>query len=95
MRAPTTPIDLKEDLTMCFFDPGKVCSIDGSTARVMTNDGLHDVSLRLMEAAGAPVAVAVGDWVLVSLGLIVSVVDEAEATTLFNEMTALRSSIDW
>lgn len=75
---------------MCFSAPGKVCSIDGSTARVMTNDGLHDVSLRLMEAAGEEVDV--GEWVLVSLGLIVSLVDQAEARTLFDEMAALRSS---
>lgn len=92
MKTLTTPIDPKGDRTMCFSDPGKVCSIDGSTARVMTDDGLHDVSLRLMAAAGEPVAA--GDWVLVSLGLVVSVVDEEEAKILFNEMTALRSGVD-
>ncbi len=92
MKTLAAPDDLKGDRTMCFSEPGKVCSIDGSTAGVMTYDGLHDVSLRLMEAAGEPVAA--GDWVLVSLGLVVSVVDDEEAKILFNEMTALRSSND-
>lgn len=76
---------------MCFSDPGKVYSIEGSTARVMTHDGLHDISLRLMEAADEHVEV--GDWVLVSLGLAVSVVAEADGMTLFDEMTALRGDI--
>ena len=77
---------------MCFSDPAKVMSIAGSTARVMTSDGLHDVSLRLMEAADE--SVGVGDWVLVSLGLVVSVVDESDAEVLFNQMTVLRGRLD-
>lgn len=84
--------DPKGDRIMCFSDPGKVCSIDATTARVMTDDGLQDVSLRLMEAAGA--RVEVGDWVLVSLGLVVSVLDAADAEILFDEMSALRGGAD-
>lgn len=78
------------DRTMCFADPAKVFSIDGSTARVMTDDGLQDVSLRLVEAAGD--VVRPGDWVLVALGLIVSVVDDDDAQILFNRRTAIRGS---
>ena len=51
MSTVSATLDLKGDRTMCFSDPAKVMSIAGSTARVMTSDGLHDVSLRLMEAA--------------------------------------------
>ena len=76
---------------MCFSDPGRICSIDGSVARVLTTDGLHDVSLRLVEAAGE--RVDIGDWVLVSLGLVVSVVEESEAQILFDEMMALRRGV--
>ena len=83
--------ETKGDRTMCFSDPGRVCSIDGSDARVETSDGLRDVSLRLIEASGEHVEV--GDWVLVSLGLVVSVVTEAEAQVLFDEMTALRRGV--
>lgn len=92
MKTLTTAIDVKDDRSMCFSNPAKVCSIDGSTARVITIDGLQDVSMRLMQAADEPVAV--GDWVLVSLGLVVSTIAETDATTLSNEMAALRSSID-
>lgn len=92
MGALTTQIDSKGDRTMCFSDPGKVASIADSTARVITRDCVRDASLRLMEAADEPVAV--GDWVLVSLGLVVSVIDETDATILFNELTALRGDVD-
>lgn len=73
---------------MCFCDPGRVFSIDGSMARVATNDGLCDVSLRLIEAAGD--RVQIGDWVMLSLGLVVSVVDEADGQAAFDEIAALR-----
>lgn len=86
----TAPIDVKGDRTMCFSDPAKVSSIVGSTVRVIGSDGLQDVSMRLMEAAGEPVEV--GDWVLVSLGLVVSVLDESQAKILFNEMSTLRGN---
>jgi hydrogenase assembly chaperone HypC/HupF len=77
---------------MCFSDPARVCSIDGATAHVLTTDGMSAVSLRVIEAAGE--RVEVGDWVLVSLGLVVAVVDPAEAKALFNEMTTLRQGLE-
>jgi hydrogenase expression/formation protein HypC len=89
MQVSVVCLDAKGDRTMCFSDPGRVCAIEGSQARVRTGDGEHEVSLRLMEASGEHVVV--GDWVLVSLGLVVSVVDDAAAAeTLFDEMTELR-----
>ena len=77
---------------MCFSDPAQVCSTDGATAHVRTTEGIRKVSLRVIEAAGE--RVEVGDWVLVSLGLVVAVVDEVEATTLFDEMAVLRGGLE-
>jgi hydrogenase assembly chaperone HypC/HupF len=77
---------------MCFSDPARVYSIDGATAHVLTTEGMSEVSLRVIEAAGE--RVEVGDWVLVSLGLVVAVVDQAEARVLFNDMTTLRQGLE-
>jgi hydrogenase assembly chaperone HypC/HupF len=74
---------------MCFTEPGRVGSIDGSTARVTTSEGLRDASLRLIEAEGR--SVDVGDWVLVSLGLVVDVVDADVGRTLYDEVKSMRS----
>jgi len=73
---------------MCFTEPGRVRSIDGSMVRVETVDGVMDASLRLVEVGGG--AVAVGDWVLMSLGLVVDVVDEHEGRALLEQMRSLR-----
>jgi hydrogenase assembly chaperone HypC/HupF len=77
---------------MCFSDPARVCSTDGTTARVLTTDGIREVSLRVIESAGE--RVEIGDWVMVSLGLVVSVVGAAEAKALFNEMALLRRGVE-
>lgn len=61
---------------MDFIDPGRVWSIDGSMARITTDQGMTDASLFTMEADRRPVHV--GDWVLVVLGLVVDIVDEAD-----------------
>ncbi len=92
MKASTPFLEAKDDRTMCFFDPARVCSTDGTTARVLTTDGIREVSLRVIEAAGE--RVEVDDWVLVSLGLVVSVVDEAEAKVMFHEMAMLRRDFE-
>ncbi len=92
MKVSTPILEAKDDRTMCFSDPARVCFIDGSMAHVRTTDGMHEVSLRVIKAAGE--RVEVGDWVMVSLGLVVSVVPEAEAKVLFNEMTMLRRGIE-
>ena len=73
---------------MCFTEPGRVTTIDGSMVRVETADGVLDASLRLVEAGGR--AVGVGDWVLMSLGLVVDVVDEDEGSALLEQMRSLR-----
>lgn len=73
---------------MCFAEPGCVRSIDGSMVRVETVHGVVDASIRMMEAGGA--TVAVGDWVLMSLGLVVDVVDEADGRALMEQMRELQ-----
>ncbi|MGK0274194.1 MAG: hydrogenase assembly chaperone HypC/HupF [Ilumatobacter sp.] len=92
MKVSTSLLEAKGDRTMCFSDPARVCSIDGANAHVLTTDGMSEVSLRVIAAAGE--RVEVGDWVLVSLGLVVAVVDQAEAEVLFNEMTTLRQGLE-
>ena len=83
-----TPMCAQEgDLTMCFTEPGRVAAIDGSMVRVETADGVLDASLRVVEASGR--AVGVGDWVLMSLGLVVEVVDELEGRRLLEQMREL------
>lgn len=77
---------------MCFSDPARVCSTDGSTAHVCTPEGIREVSLRVIEATGE--RVEAGDWVLVSLGLVVAVVDEAEGLSMFDEMVRLRGAVE-
>ena len=84
----TAVLDVEVDCIMCFTDPGQVTAIDGSIARVRTVDGVTEVSLRLVEAGGGQVCV--GDWVLVSLGLVVDVVDVVAGQMIFDEMFALR-----
>jgi hydrogenase assembly chaperone HypC/HupF len=77
---------------MCFSEPGRVRSIDGSMVRVETADGVFDASLRVIAAGGR--AVAIGDWVLMSLGLVVEVVDECEGRALLDQMRALRQEVE-
>ncbi len=84
----TAVLDVEVDCIMCFTDPGQVTAIDGSIARVRTVDGVTEVSLRLVEAGGGQVCV--GDWVLVSLRLVVDVVDAAAGQMIFDEMFAVR-----
>jgi len=76
---------------MCFSEPGQVRSIDGSMVGIETADGVFDASLRVVEASGR--TVAVGDWVLVTLGLVVDVVDEDEGRALLEQMRRLRVAV--
>ena len=73
---------------MCFTEPGRVASIDGSMVRVETADGMLDASLRVVEASGR--TIGVGYWVLMALGLVVEVVDELEGRRLVEQMRELR-----
>ncbi len=77
---------------MCFTEPGRVRSIDGSMVRVDTVDGVCDASIRMVEAAGT--TVTVGDWVLMSLGLVVDVVDEAEGRALLEQLRELHLAVE-
>ncbi len=77
---------------MCFTEPGCVQSIDGSMVRVDTVHGVCDASTRMVEAAGT--TVTPGDWVLMSLGLVVDVVDEAEGRALLEQMRELHMGVE-
>lgn len=68
---------------MCFAVPGRVGSIDDGVARVLTEQGTMNASLSLLRARDE--AVEVGDWVIVSLGLVIDRVDEARGRALFDE----------
>ena len=74
---------------MCFSEPGRITAIDGPMVRVETVDGDVDASLRIMQAAGR--CVEVGDWVLMSLGLVIEVVDEVEGRRLLEQLRDLRA----
>jgi hydrogenase assembly chaperone HypC/HupF len=88
-----TPVSAQEgEWAMCFSEPGRVRSIDGSMVRVETADGVFDASLRVIAAGGR--AIAIGDWVLMSLGLVVEVVDECEGRALLDQMRALRQEVE-
>jgi hydrogenase maturation factor len=60
--------------------------------RVDTVYGVCDASIRMVEAAGT--IVAIGDWVLMSLGLVVDVVDEAEGRALLEQMRELQLGVE-
>ena len=77
---------------MCFTEPGRVISLDGSMVRVDTAEGVVDACLRVVEAGGR--TVEVGDWVLMSLGLVVDVVDECEGRALVEQMRSLRLEVE-
>lgn len=72
---------------MCFTEPGRVTAMNGSMVRVETADGEVDASLRMVEAGGR--RVGVGDWVLMSLGLVVEVVDGGAGRQLVEQMRRL------
>ena len=78
--------------TMCFSETGQVRWVDGSMVRIETADGVLDASLRVVQAGGR--TVAVGDWVLTTLGLVVDVVDECEGRAMLEQMRHLRLAVE-
>ncbi len=73
---------------MCFGEPARVITIDGTDATVDTLDGPLEVSLVVLTAQHH--TVQPGDWVVVSLGLAIDTLDRAEAADLWNQLTELR-----
>ena len=75
------------------FHRARSCAVDrGIHGRVDTVDGVCDASIRMVEAAGT--TVTVGDWVLMSLGLVVDVVDEAEGRALLEQLRELHLAVE-
>lgn len=68
---------------MTFAVVGRVASIDGETARVVTIGGPIDASLVLLTAQRQPIEV--GDWVIVALGLVLEMISHADATRLVED----------
>jgi len=73
---------------MCLGEPARVRSIDGTNAAVETLDGVIEVSLVVLAAQHR--AVHPGDWVVVSIGLAIDVLDAAEALELTGRLAELR-----
>jgi hydrogenase maturation factor len=73
-------------------EPGRVASVDGTTVRVMTDAGLQDAELTLLLAQGE--SLHVGDWVVVSPGLVLRRVSEREGRLLFDERSTARNRAD-
>ncbi len=71
---------------MCLAEPGRVLSIDGSTARVATIGGPIEVSLALLGPRFDDVRS--GDWVVVSAGLVLLVIPDANLPALLDERRA-------
>lgn len=73
---------------MCVAVPYKVLAVDDGRAEVEAAGVRQEVSLAMLPD------VAVGDWVLVYLGAVAAVIDEAEAMEvlrLFEELAQLEA----
>ncbi len=68
---------------MCLAIPGKILSIDGTTAKVDYGDGtVRNADISLVDAS-------VGEYVIVHAGFAIQILDEKEAKetlTLFREI---------
>lgn len=68
---------------MCLAIPGKILSIDGTTAKVDYGDGtVRNADISLVDAS-------VGEYVIVHAGFAIQILDEKEAKetlTLFKEL---------
>ena len=72
---------------MCFAEPGRIVSTDGSMARVATGAGEIDVSLVVLVAQGEHVVV--DDWVVAALGLAIERITEQDGRRLADEQRLL------
>lgn len=79
---------------MCLAVPGKILTIDGSEPILRTGKVQFGGIVKEVHLAYLPEA-KVGDYVIVHVGFAISIVDEKEATRVFEylkEMDALRES---
>lgn len=79
---------------MCLAVPGKVLSIEGAESILRTGKVQFGGIVKEVHLAYLPEA-KVGDYVIVHVGFAISIVDEKEATRVFEylkEMDALRES---
>lgn len=79
---------------MCLAVPGKVLSIEGAEPILRTGKVQFGGIVKEIHLAYLPEA-KVGDYVIVHVGFAISIVDEKEATRVFEylkEMDALRES---
>lgn len=79
---------------MCLAVPGKVLSIEGAEPILRTGKVQFGGIVKEVHLAYLPEA-KVGDYVIVHVGFAISIVDEKEATRVFEylkEMDALRES---
>ena len=75
---------------MCMSDPGRVLEMDagGEGAIVELRGRPRSISIALLTLEGT--ALDVGDWVLVSAGMAVERLEEAEASELMEFIEAAR-----
>jgi hydrogenase maturation factor len=76
---------------MCLGETARIVHVDGVHADVEAVDGITRVSLAVAHAQGE--FPDVGDWVLISLGLAIDVVDPEEGARLAAEHRELRRSV--
>lgn len=73
---------------MCLGEPARIRSIDGTNAIVETIEGMADVSLMIMAAQHR--VVRPGDWVVVSIGLVIDMLQPDEAQQLMTRLAEVR-----
>lgn len=73
---------------MCLGEPARIRTINGANATVETMDGVVDVSLMIIAAQQREVRP--GDWVVVSIGLVIDILDADEAEELVTRLAEVR-----
>ncbi|MFG6653774.1 HypC/HybG/HupF family hydrogenase formation chaperone [Scandinavium sp. M-37] len=76
---------------MCIGVPGQICAISGQQARVDVCGIQRDVDLTLVGVTDEQGQSRIGQWVLVHVGFVMSVIDEAEAR---DTLAALQNMFD-
>lgn len=76
---------------MCLGEPARIVAIAGDEADVETIDGVQRVSLAVTSAQG--LTTRTGDWVLVSLGLALEVLDACDGEAMAAEHRRIRHEL--
>ncbi len=77
---------------MCLGEVARVESVDDQTAEVQTATGLRQASLVVLNGAGHQVEP--GDWIVVSMGFALDIMDESEARELLFDAATIRGDTD-